>query len=222
MQKRLRADMAALAFGILLASAGPAWVHPHVFADALLDVVVSGNGTVKSLKHSWLFDDVFSATVIVQFDKNGDGKMEPDETREVEQTIHSSLADYGYFQLVTVNGRDVKMKPPPAIHASFKGQQMTIKFESEPAEPLPLSGTVDFGIYDPTFYTAIDFREDKDMRVDKLPKACARSVIRPDPDTAIAQNSKTLTDAFFNDPTGTDYSRLVATKLELDCSKAQG
>jgi ABC-type uncharacterized transport system substrate-binding protein len=40
-------------------------------------------------------------------------------------------------------------------------------------------------------------------------------VIRPDPDQAIAQNQKTLTDAFFNDPT--DLSKIFATKLELIC-----
>ena len=34
---------------------------------------------------------------------------------------------------------------------------------------------------------------------------------------AIAQNQKTLTDAFFNDPTGTDFSKIFATKLKLNC-----
>jgi ABC-type uncharacterized transport system substrate-binding protein len=222
MQMRLCGGTAALALAAVFASAGVADAHPHVFADARLDVVVNSDGTVKALKHAWIFDDVFSATVIIDFDKNGDNKMEPNEILAVEKTIHESLAEYGYFQLVTVNGVDVKMVPPPAIHASFKGQQMTVKFESVPAKPLKLAGTVDFGIYDPTFYTAIDFREDGDMRVDKLPANCSRTVIRPDPDTAIAQNQKTLTDAFFNDPTGTDFSKLVATKLELDCKKAEG
>jgi ABC-type uncharacterized transport system substrate-binding protein len=50
-----------------------------------------------------------------------------------------------------------------------------------------------------------------------LPSSCTRTVIRPDPDTAIAQNQQTLTDAFFNDPTGTDMSKIFATKLELTC-----
>ncbi|TJX10754.1 MAG: DUF1007 domain-containing protein, partial [Mesorhizobium sp.] len=38
------------------------------------------------------------------------------------------------------------------------------------------------------------------------------------PDEAIAENQKTLTEAFFNDPTGTDMSKIFATKLELNCS----
>ena len=56
------------------------------------------------------------------------------------------------------------------------------------------------------------------MTVAHLPKGCVKKVVRPNPDDAIAQNQKTLTDAFFNDPTGTDFSKIFATKLELTCS----
>jgi len=55
------------------------------------------------------------------------------------------------------------------------------------------------------------------LLVDNLPSDCTKTVVRPDPDTAIAQNQTTLTDAFFNDPTGTDMSKIFATKLELNC-----
>jgi ABC-type uncharacterized transport system substrate-binding protein len=107
------------------------------------------------------------------------------------------------------------------LRAAAENDQLIILFESEPAVPLKLSGKIDFGIYDPTFYTAIDFTEDDKMTVDPMPADCTRDVIRPDPDTAIAQNQKTLTEAFFNDPTGTDLSKIFATKLELNC-KAKG
>ena len=45
----------------LLASTVPASVHPHVFAEARLDVVVNPDQTVKSLRHLWRFDDLFSS-----------------------------------------------------------------------------------------------------------------------------------------------------------------
>jgi ABC-type uncharacterized transport system substrate-binding protein len=95
-----------------------------------------------------------------------------------------------------------------------------VLFESEPETEIKLAGQIELGVYDPTFYTAIDFSEDENMAVEGLPATCTRSVIRPDPDTAIAQNQKTLTDAFFNDPTGTDMSKIFATKLELKCQAA--
>jgi len=209
---------AAAAFAALMASAGPAWVHPHVFAEARLDVVLTPDHQhVKSLRHLWRFDELFSSTVLMQFDKNSDLKLDDAGLKDVADTIFSSLAEYDYFQLVTVDGKDVRMKAPSQIMTNFDNDQLIVLFESEPATPIKLSGTIDFGVYDPTFYTAIDFTEDANMTVDGLPSNCTQHVVRPDPDTAIAQNQKTLTDAFFNDPTGNDLSKIFATKLELQC-----
>jgi ABC-type uncharacterized transport system substrate-binding protein len=212
---------AMIAIVAIIGSTGPASVHPHVFAEARLDVTVNPDQTVKSLRHLWRFDDVFSSTVLMEFDKNSDLKLDDTELEDVSQTIFTSLADYNYFQLVTVNGKDVAMNPPARLMANYENDQLIVLFESEPKAPLKLDGKVDFGVYDPTFYTAIDFTEDDHMAVENMPADCARQVIRPDPDDAIAQNQKTLTDAFFNDPTGTDLSKIFATKLELNC-KAKG
>jgi ABC-type uncharacterized transport system substrate-binding protein len=212
---------AMIAIAAIIGSTGPASVHPHVFAEARLDVTINPDQTVKSLRHLWRFDDVFSSTVLMEFDKNSDLKLDDTELEDVSQTIFTSLADYNYFQLVTVNGKDVAMNPPAKLMANYENDQLIVLFESEPKAPLKLDGKVDFGVYDPTFYTAIDFTEDDHMAVENMPADCARQVIRPDPDDAIAQNQKTLTDAFFNDPTGTDLSKIFATKLELNC-KAKG
>ena len=191
--------------------------HPHVFAEATLEVAVAPDHVVRSLGHVWRFDDLFSATVVMEFDKNRDLKLDEQELAEVGRTIHESLADFDYFQMVTADGDEVAMKAPERLVVAYEGEQLVIMFESEPAKPLKLAGKVDFGIYDPTFFTAIDFVSDDMMMVRGLPADCRRAVIRPDPDEAIAQNQQTLTEAFFNDPLGTDYSKIFATRLELDC-----
>lgn len=209
---------AGAAIAALLICTVPASVHPHVFAEARLDVVLGpDHQTVKALRHLWRFDDLFSSTVLMEFDANADLKLDADELEQVANTIHASLADFNYFQMVTVNGKDVKMKPPPGIMANFENNQLIILFESEPETPIQLTGNIRLGVYDPTFYTAIDFIDDANMAVEGLPSSCVRTVIRPDPDTALAENQQTLTEAFFNDPAGTDMSRIFATKLELKC-----
>ena len=66
-------------------------------------------------------------------------------------------------------------------------------------------------------YFAIDFLGDDSMTVEGMPAACTRKVIRPDPDEAIAQNQQNLTEAFFEDPSGNDLSKIFATRLEITC-----
>ncbi|WP_157016361.1 DUF1007 family protein [Mesorhizobium xinjiangense] len=208
----------ALAAAAVLFHATPAMVHPHVFAEARLDVVVGSQGNLQSLRHLWRFDDLFSSTVLVEFDANSDLQLDQAELDEVANVVHASLAEFDYFQLVTENGKPVEMEAPERLIANFEDNQLIILFESQPKKPMKIAGTVDFGVYDPTFYTAIDFIEDENMAVKGMPQGCTREVIRPDPDEAIAQNQTSLTEAFFNDPGGNDLSKLFATRLELKCS----
>jgi ABC-type uncharacterized transport system substrate-binding protein len=215
---RFHNQSATAVFAMLLAlSSAPVSAHPHVFAEARLDVVIDPDRTVRSLRHLWRFDDLFSSTVLVEFDTNSDLKLDDAELQEVANTVYASLAEYNYFQVVTADGKDVAMQPPPTLMANFENEQLIILFETSPKQPLKLAGKLDFGIYDPTFYTAIEFVEDSHMAVDAMPSDCKISVIRPDPDEVLAQNQSTLTDAFFNDPAGTNMSKIFATKLELTC-----
>ncbi|KFB09154.1 DUF1007 family protein [Nitratireductor basaltis] len=194
--------------------------HPHVFAEARLDVVVE-NGQVQGLRHLWRFDDLFSSTVLVEFDSNKDLTLDSEELEEVAKVVNASIAEFNHFQIVTAGGKDVDMVKPDTMIADFTDNQLIIMFESHPASAIPLDEKVTFGVYDPTFYTAIDFTEDEYLSVENLPESCTKQVIRPDADEAIAQNQQSLTDAFFDDPGGNDLSKIFATKLEIDC-KANG
>lgn len=192
--------------------------HPHVFAEAKLEITIEPNGKVGKLAHVWRFDDVFSQTVLFEFDKDADGKISPAEQAEISKTIVESIGEYNYFEAVADNGKEVKMAKPADLTASFDDTVLVITYSNAPTEPVLMKGTLSFGIYDPTFYTAIDFVEDSDLTVKGAPPSCKSKVIRPDADEALAQNQGSLTDAFFNDPQGTDMSKIFATRLELTCS----
>lgn len=208
----------AVVAALCVSSAAPALAHPHVFAEANLEVAIDADRNVVALRHVWRFDDLFSSTVLLEFDKNADLVLDNAELEEVGSVIHESLAEFNYFQIVTAGGKEVDMVAPDRIMANYEDNQLIILFESRPAEPLHLDGQLDFGVYDPTFYTAIDFYEDKNLVVADLPESCIRTVVRPNPDEAIAMNQQSLTEAFFNDPSNNDYSKLFATRLELNCS----
>ncbi|KQS64683.1 ABC transporter substrate-binding protein [Rhizobium sp. Leaf371] len=215
-QRLSRGLLAGLAAATVLPA--QAFAHPHIFAEARLEVVSDDAGHISELRNVWRFDELFSASVLLDFDKNSNATLDPDELAEVGQTVLDSLAEYNYYTTIYDNGKLVKVSKPDAIHADFKDNQLLLIFAVKPAETIPLKGTLSFGIYDPTLYTAIDFPNDGDLAVvgDKL-SACQHKVVRPDPDEVISQNQSTLTDAFFTDPTGTDMSKLFATRIEFTC-----
>ncbi len=195
-----------------------ALAHPHIFAEARLEIVADGSNQITELRNVWRFDELFSASVVMDFDKNSNAQLDPDELQEVGQTVLDSLAEYNYYTTITDNGKSVKVNKPDAITADYKDGQLLLMFAVKPAEPMPLKGTMSFGVYDPTMYTAMDFPTDGDLAPigDQL-NACQHKVVRPDPDEVLAQNQASLTDAFFNDPTGTDMSKMFATRIEFSC-----
>lgn len=211
----LRTSIAA----VLLAAAVPAAsAHPHIFADARLEIETDDSGRIAELRNVWRFDEIFSSSVVIDFDTNKNATMDPDELHRVAQVVTESLADFNYFVSLTDGGKDIKVQPPKAMVANYDDGQLLLVFAVEPAEPVKLDGMVKVGIYDPTMYTAIDFMNDGDLVVTG-PAAgkCGTQVVRPDPDEVLAQNQASLTEAFFNDPAGTDLSKLFATRIELDC-----
>lgn len=203
---------------LVLASPVAALAHPHIFVEARLEVVAGDDGTVKELRNVWRFDEVFSSTVLLDFDKNANLKLDPDELKAVGKTVRQSLADFDYYTNITQNGKQIEIAAPDVINVDFKDGQMLMFFAVKPAQPMQLKGDMTFGVWDPTLYTSIDFATDKDIVVEGDGfKACQHKVVRPNPDEVIAQNQKTLTQAFFNDPTGTTMSKLFATRIDVTC-----
>ena len=207
-----------LAAGAVLAAPAAALAHPHIFAEARLEVVAGEDGTVSELRNVWRFDEMFSASVVMDFDKNSNAVLDPDELAEVGSTVLESLEEFSYYTTITEDGKTVKVAKPDAINVDFKDGQLLMFFTVKPGEAMPLKGKLTFGVYDPTMYAAMDFASDDDLvAVGDRFAACKRVVVRPDPDEVLAQNQDSLTEAFFNDPAGTDMSKLFATRLELTC-----
>ncbi|THV15242.1 DUF1007 family protein [Rhizobium rhizophilum] len=201
-----------------MAFASPALSHPHIFAEARVEIVATDDGMLKELRNVWRFDDIFSSSVLMDFDKNSDLKLDHGELSEIANTIRDSLGDYSYFTFITKDGASSDVAKPEIFNVDFKDNQLLVFFVAKPKTPMKIGGRMTIGVYDPTLYTAIDFAKDEDLVVEGKPfEACTHKVVRPDPDQVIAQNQSNLTEAFFNDPAGTDMGKLFATRLEVTC-----
>lgn len=89
-----------------------AFAHPHIFVEARLEVVAGKDGSVEELRNVWRFDEVFSSSVVMDFDKNTDLKLEPNELTDVGNTVKKSLADYDYYMNLTINGKTSPSRNP--------------------------------------------------------------------------------------------------------------
>lgn len=207
-----------LVAGSFGAVATPAAAHPHIFVDAKFEAVADANGMLSEVRDIWRFDEVFSSSVLLDFDKNNNMTLDPDELSAVAKTVRISLAKYNYYTNITVNGKAVVLSQPDVIHASYEDQSLVLSFSQKPVAPTSLKGLAVFGVYDSSLYTALDFASDNDIKTTGNGfSSCKRKIVRPNSKEILAENQAMLTTLFFSDPKGTDYSQLVATRLEVRC-----
>jgi len=94
--ERMKKSTLLLAGALSLAPVA-AFAHPHVFIEARLEVVAGADGNIQELRNVWRFDEVFSSSVLMDFDKNTNLKLDPDELTQVGDTVRDSLVDYDYY-----------------------------------------------------------------------------------------------------------------------------
>nr|WP_097106039.1 DUF1007 family protein [Hoeflea halophila] len=214
MIRRLR--VLAFLAGLILPTTASA--HPHVFAEARLEIETSADGHVIEFRNVWRFDEVFSSSVVLDFDENSDLVLDTAELAKISEMVTQSLAEFDYYVSVTANGKDVGISLPQTINVDYQDGQLLMFFAVVPDQELVLDGKIAVGVFDPTMYAALDFINDEDMMVTGgSATRCTNTVVRPDADEIIAQNQASLTEAFFETTGSGDLSKLLATRLELEC-----
>lgn len=212
-----RLGVAALAFAPV-----PALAHPHVFVDAHMEIVGGKGAEVASIRNIWRFDELFSSSVVVDFDKNGNGTLDPEELEAVSETVRKSIAEWSYYTFLTTGNHDVKLNPPDVIRGKYDGGQLTLFFEMKPAETVDLAKEkVDFSVFDESYFVAFDFPDVERFKLLDLPASCKREFSRPDPDadaedwmaqvSMLKPNQQIPSD-------GVNFAEALSTKVDVSCA----
>ena len=117
-----------------------AFAHPHIFAEARLEVVSDDKAEISELRNVWRFDELFSSSVVLDFDKNSNAMLDPDELKEVGQTVLESLSEYNYYTTILDNGKTIKVNKPESINVDYKDGQLLMMFAVKPAGEPPCNG----------------------------------------------------------------------------------
>ena len=208
----------ALSLVIVLALPEIAVAHPHVFVESNLEIVRNNEGAVTELRHVWRFDDLFSADVLLNYDENGDGKLEPNELDEVGRTIGSSISEYDYYTEVRSGSDNDEFEQPEAVMVDYVDNQVLVFFSLKMKQPVSLKGKpFKVSVSDPTFYVAMEIADEAAVQITGNGAGCKASISRPDFDKLYSQNSQTLTEQFFADPKNASLGDDWLTWVSVEC-----
>jgi ABC-type uncharacterized transport system substrate-binding protein len=131
------------------------WAHPHVFAENNVVFDFNGKG-LTGVKIRWTFDELYSSSIIMDYDKNRDRTFEPDEAKKLARQAMADLKLNHYFTYVRVNGRDFPVNSIKDFQVAINQGRVVYSF----CVPCPISvrtteQSVDVSCYDENYYIAI-------------------------------------------------------------------
>lgn len=210
---------------LILAPVSNASAHPHVFVDATMEIIASPDGHLAEVRNIWWMDELFSASVIPDFDKNANGRLDPDELKAVGAQVRKSIAQWSFYTFVRTDKTRVAMQEPPVLKVSHdkRSGKLLFDFTMKPKAPLDLTKEkVTFSNFDDTYFVAFNFTKGiKSFEPKGLPKDCRTKMNVPTPDEAanawMQQIASLGPDQSVPDD-GVNFSQVLSTRFQLDCT----
>jgi ABC-type uncharacterized transport system substrate-binding protein len=181
----IRRAAACAFFSAVLFAAEPAAAHPHVFIDNRVTFVFDA-GRVTALRLHWVFDDVFSDTLLGQFDADGDGVFDELESKAVGKGVLPNLAMFHYFTYIFVDGKQLDPIEPKDFVASADEKRI-VSFQMTVPLPQPLdprNAALAAEVYDREYYVAVDLAQQDAVLLENADGVPCSAMLRDDTESA--------------------------------------
>jgi ABC-type uncharacterized transport system substrate-binding protein len=213
-----KARCTGIALFLLAFSGAPAFAHPHVWIDMKTDLAFDDAKKLEALTITWSFDEFYSAFAVQDFKKRPDGTYDPADLAKLVDVNLTNLKDWNYFTEVTQNGKPLKLGLAARGASSYdaKTGMLTMAFTVPLATPVAATqvGPVQFRIYDPSFYIAIDYvKKDAIHLTSGNHDGCAVSTRIPNAEKIWSS----LPESAFTGPKAVSLGKNFATTATLIC-----
>jgi len=213
MKHTLRAFLCSLA--VLLAAAGAAQAHPHVWVTMTSELVYAPDGSVTGVRHAWAFDDMFSAFATQGIETKEKGVFTREDLAPLAQVNVDSLKDFDYFTYAKANGKKSEFKGPTDYWLDYKNEVLTLHFTLPFKAPVKAKN-LDVEVYDPTYFVDFTMAEKDPVKLVGAPAQCKLTVVQPT-DANVASNGP-INEQFFNSlDASSNWGAQFANKILVAC-----
>ena len=129
-----------------------------MFIDTKLEVRLSGD-RLDGLEITWYFDPMFTASIVNDWDVNGNGSFSPSEIDLIYENAFSNLADFDYFTYISTGSTTLSPSVVEDFAVYMEGQTLVYRF-FVPVDLQVCDGCFSVAIYDHTYYCDILYCSD--------------------------------------------------------------
>lgn len=159
----------------------PAFAHPHVWITARAQVMFAPDGKVTGIRHQWTFDEAYTAYVTQGLDKDGDGKLKPEELQDLADENAGGLSEFDYFTTLKMHGKPQAFNDPREARMTLGDNKVTMTFLLPLKTPAPVSGALAIEIDDPTFFVYFSLADQTSVTLANAPQGCVTNIAKAKP-----------------------------------------
>lgn len=159
----------------------PAASHPHVWILVVVTFVFDGE-RLTGVRHRWTFDDLFSAYLSKEFNRNSNDRLEPEEQESLRTNAFANLAQFGYFSHLRLNGQPVELAQAMEFTAALEDGSVVYEFSLPlPTPATPHDTTIEFSVYDASYFVDVILDENDAVRFAGIASGACQFAVRDDP-----------------------------------------
>jgi ABC-type uncharacterized transport system substrate-binding protein len=204
----------------LSCAASHALAHPHVWVT-MNETVLYDKAAITGLQQAWTFDEIYTQQAIEGLDKNGDGKYDREELKELAQVNIDGLKEFAYFTVAKLGDTELKFKPPVDYWLDYSDQKiLTLHFTLPLEQPvLADASNFNFAVFDSSYFIAFEFAQADAVKLSShAPSGCKATIHEPAEDA----DTQKLNDAFAGamDQQGTVSLGSGGATVAVSCAKS--
>jgi len=104
------------------------FAHPHTFIEVFPTIEVKKH-KISKLHFKWVLDDMSSAMLIMEFDQNGNAKIDKKENDFIRKNYFEPLVDYNFYTDVKINNKIQNTIKPKNFRASIRNNKAVYEFD---------------------------------------------------------------------------------------------
>lgn len=134
--------------------------HPHLFIDTKLNFTIK-NQKIERLHVSWIFDDMNSQILMMDFDTNRDKKLSKKETQQFKKIYFDKLSKKKAFTHIKVDNKKIDLaKYVSALRMKYQKNLLIMNFTIN-FKKIKQKKTIDIGFWDKENYTAFSIEPEQ-------------------------------------------------------------
>jgi len=176
---RLFPTLVAALAGLLIAS-GVASAHPHVWVTMKSTVVYRPDGAAIGVRHSWVFDDMYSAFATQGLDHKDKDTFTAEELQPLAKVNVESLKEYDFFTFAKADNKKAEFVDPVDYHLEFNAKDtvLTLHFLLPFKTPVKAK-QLRLEVFDPEYFVDFALDEKDPVALSGAPAGCQLALGKP-------------------------------------------